>query len=597
MSLVERMTLDINRRELIKKEIESRSDLTVRTSSPNSGAVFGRLIDDTNRRNLASKKLEIFVEKCEEEKAPIKKYAASEEANQVYNRLIRDARYRKESYETREKIAKLQEESEMSIQTAKLLDKKKAEELIKRLNEAAKIREEKLKVKREQKEENEISEAVRMANRLHPKRELDQKVMERLTRNKESRVEEGSSNAGYKKVLSIEEAMASGERLTSARSSKPPRAEISSQKKKLKKVNSGELESICQRLYSSRSYTPSNRSQIDKPSPSIFQKNKKQLLLIPRKSYYKSKSKSPTRSINIEQSKCSGELQIMSETSPENAIPKAELLNAANGYFDVKEKPSIKQKINLLVPSSSSQHFMNQRSPERGRQKEKIPPSIKDERTPSPIKNPPIPISYSKLDLNLPSASSIASPSCMNFRLQPKTSRVSDLYDLFQQENSGKDSSSHKKQQLAATDEPLSGRNTQTSLISLDLHGVSLENERKDQKVEKKLDNGNWNFSNIVKSELGIIAGIEKSDEEKSKIGSARKGASLDPGKLSPRICSQKFSEESLYLMKNPLKIGTQKCSPKKFDKKNAMNDYRFVIGMKENGEFIYDEPVNSKNN
>eukprot|EP00358_Blepharisma_japonicum_P002784 CAMPEP_0202954802 /NCGR_PEP_ID=MMETSP1395-20130829/51148_1 /ASSEMBLY_ACC=CAM_ASM_000871 /TAXON_ID=5961 /ORGANISM="Blepharisma japonicum, Strain Stock R1072" /LENGTH=284 /DNA_ID=CAMNT_0049670635 /DNA_START=607 /DNA_END=1458 /DNA_ORIENTATION=- len=284
----------------------------------------------------------------------------------------------------------------------------------------------------------------------------------------------------------------------------------------------------------------------------------------------------------------------MPQASPENAIPKAELLNAANGYFDVKEKPANKLKINLLVPSSSSKHLLIQRSPQRGRQKEKIP-SIKDEKTPSPIKNPPIPISYSKLDLNLPTSSLITSPSHINFRLQPKTSKVSDLYDLFQQENSAKDLSIHKKEQSATTDEPLSGRNTQASLISLDLHGISLENERKDQKAEKKRDNGNWNFSNIVKSELGISAEIGKSDEEKSKIGSSRKGASLDPGKISPRNFLSKFSEESLYLMKNPLKDDAVKCSPKKLSKKNTIEDYRFVIGMKENGEFIYDEPVNSK--
>lgn len=522
MSLVERMTLDINRRELVKREVESRSNVSIKSSTQT--LVFNRLIDDTNRRNLISQKVETFKETREKEELPSKKYGTSQQLEMVHQRLLRDAENRKEINDMREKLIILKEESEMNKLPSRFLDKKRAEELVRRLNQAARLKDEKLKALRNEKEENEINQAIDMANSLHPKRQLDPKVMERLTKFEKHEEKEIHRDSSSKKVFNLTESKASGERLMRARSNKPPiPAHVDG--KIVKKINNGQLKTICQRLYENRSFTPTNRPKNDEIQKN-FQKNKKQLLNIPRRPY--AKSKSPTSNVKIGQKTL--DLNIISKPDEENIVHKSQLLEAANGYFDQKQKPAVKPFVNLLVPSKSNQNILAT-SPSRGRSQLSLDKNR--EKTPSPIKAQPIPSTYSLLEICSPTNEGFNSPkSMLGSPIQSMNTEFgsfsNDLKYIFQQSEvkiDEKFQSSNKNSRLLV-EESLTGRNTQASALNSEFQSPNVYQEKHDvilsllTENEKRLDSANFHttldFSKIAKNELcGLLSETENKKDLK----------------------------------------------------------------------------------
>jgi len=246
MSVIERMTLDINRRELLKAgSLESNDS----KPKPTNNQVFERLTQDISRRTEHQKLVENFKKSQEKESLTSKKVGSKDQVNRVVSRLNADALLREEQEKLRQRFKELQEEQ--NIVRSQCVDVAQQIEIGKRLNSEAQRREEKLKTLRKQKEVLEKQEIHRMQHKLHPNRKPDPLVLERLTKVRSNSITSEQSAKQSKRVFNLEETKRSGERLMNShkhlRRSETPKITT-------KRVSAQELTSIVDRLYHNKSF-------------------------------------------------------------------------------------------------------------------------------------------------------------------------------------------------------------------------------------------------------------------------------------------------------------------------------------------------------
>lgn len=103
-------------------------------------------------------------------------------------------------------------------------------------------------------------------------------------------------------------------------------------------------------------------------------------------------------------------------------------------------------------------------------------------------------------------------------------------------------------------------------------------------------ENPNEISNKIPIKPLNLINTVKIPSEPYSKILPIPKSIYLDPESGSPYTKSTNYSQESMYLMQNPLQSLPPSMFSPKLSYKSTLDSYRFIVGITEDDEFIYAE-------
>jgi hypothetical protein len=258
MRFVDRMIFDINRRAIIERNVQDSQARSTQSSLKGTGQVFNRLIEDINRRNVVKDKLEELgkIEKYEKETQYLtpNRSISRERTEAVINRLTSDALRRKETQGIREKFKELKEvEAVKSAQPSFRHTPQSESKLVTRLLDDAGKRNAQREYFSREKEILTQKLAKAMANARHPRRQLDDSVMRRLTQEDptpsihRSHSSSTQPNARSQKLFSLRDGLASGARLMKARGINKPTVQPEEISKP--KLSGKDIDNLVKRLY------------------------------------------------------------------------------------------------------------------------------------------------------------------------------------------------------------------------------------------------------------------------------------------------------------------------------------------------------------
>lgn len=518
LKFVDRMVLDINRRELLKQEVEFRNEF-VETHIIEEK----RVIVESNVRNSISDSYESEGQQN------------FNDHNDVYNRLNRDANMRKSLIKIRDKEKELIEHQILARKKTHI-DKEKLKSIIDRLSSNANIKEEKYRIQREENEKAEIAESIRLANMYH-QRKPNPKIMERLTEEdkiieREYAIQNEIRRQSNRRSLSMSESKAIVDRLV--RSSNIRRSsENFNDKENAKKATISEIENMISRLHKSVSSTPSKEKIIDRKS--VTPKSK------PRSQSTKKLSVKPTISGNYVIDKIFTPLKVAK--NERNSVKNKSL----NKHTNPANQISI-ENLNCKTPIKSFHSDLV------ANEADAIVENLK-------LKSFEIP----KLNL-VSNEVAIKSSGVLNFseiKLSPIYNKSYDSISFMSGSVDWPQSKSHHKF---------------SSIGQSDFQSIREEKENSPNRQHLRSIS---NYSNCQT--------LSNNEDYTSFESSSR--ACGSPLK-SPECCKKSpiYSQETLYLMSTPFKSKVEQPSPSESEKtQNMLDTYRFIVGVDDNGEFLYE--------
>ena len=483
---------------------------------------------------------------------------------------------------------------------------------VERLYSDAHYRDMKLKKLKEEKEIKEFNEAIESANSRHPKRKLDPEVFNRLTSDERvirSLYEKDQNENTQRRQFSASEQKASVDRLYKTRGSSCSRNEDSQMI--TRKLQQDELDSLIGRLY--KVNKPGESEQISQTTRSYFNnqvlKAKNSLALIKNKKNNRKKPAVDLKSSKryVESQERLSELTVETcseyEKNFENKENKPNLFQYPNDELKLRLDSS---KIELeLLPRCQKNPFMPAHPTS--------PPSI-SEFTEDDLK-----ICELNLASNRAAESSIDQtevPAEVKAAEMEETTEIKIIIEEIKDKLIPSDTIITASTEILITRSPESifdqGSDSfspssyiafnpssdttitlspNTSFIScetlsnfdskpasnLNPSSCTMLSHEKQEKMEMDIS------LQVTQSFQSNLSGISKPEQLKSLP--FPRSMYLEPEDSSSRVQTT-FSQESLYLMQNPLQSLPSRSSPK--SSARVLDSYRFIVGITEDDEFIY---------
>ncbi|CAG9325799.1 unnamed protein product [Blepharisma stoltei] len=568
LKFVDRMVLDINRRELLKQELESRSVIIEQEETPPE-----YILAESNGRYNDSTACEEF--------SPDFKRQPFNDSNNVFTRLSRDANIRKSMIELRDHNKELLEE-ENRIKNKKTINKEKLKLIIDRLNSTNVKKEESIRIAKEEREKFEIEEAIRLAN-LHHQRKPDPKVMERLTEEdkiieKEYGIHEEVRSKSAQRSLSLSESRALGDRLMKPVSKKKMKCDGG--EKETKKATSEQVENIVARLYYSRPSTPTKVTSLNTSiSTSKGKKRRGEL----KESIFRQKM----MSANSVQEKLCTPIHAARKNNPNTAEKQTNRFNEESSFT-----PNLKTPVKIQKKA-----YTECKNCEKELKKDNFPihdiPKLNFDINPAVEKRSVEVQAFSDLKLSPIDKKSHGSFSFLSVNLDwpnstshhHKSSSIGQLD--FKDERTSLSNLLYSKKFESNGDDFILSRGDENNASGLNQSALSLAARVSDTPLLSQYSSiCNENSDIIERKDRGINSeigsSVAQSQDEPTEIPLTHNKIQKNP---------QTYSQETLYLMSNPLKAQIEdQCSPKINEKAHQLFDtYRFIVGITESGDFIYE--------